>query len=267
MYILGVDDNVQSLLLLEKMLDNIDHGGEHLFFTDPMQALESLDKPVEIVFSETKLPGLDGIQLAEKILERYPLCNIIFLTDSREYMALAFEIHASGYIMKPFTEKQLMDAILHRRYRLPELNDRPVKVQCFGNFEVFVNGETVRFRRQKSKELFAYLIDRRGALCRNNEIISVIFEDDSDESSHVSYLKNIRSDLVSVLERHNKSDCLVRSRGEIGIKTGSLKCDYFEWLDNPEDATIRAKFKGEYMSQYSWAEYTLGNLLKETGYV
>lgn len=254
MYILGVDDNVQSLLLLEKMLDNIDHGGEHLFFSDPMQALESLDKPVEIVFSETKMPGLDGIQLARKILERYPLCNIIFLTDSREYMSPAFEIHASGYIMKPFTEKQLMDAILHRRYRLPELNDRPVKVQCFGNFEVFVNGEAVRFRRQKSKELFAYLIDRRGALCNMDMIIGNIEPEVGGEKSIKAKMRVYAGDLIMNLMDLGIENVIIKSRGLIGVNTSMVDCDYYRYLDG--DPYYISKYTGEYMTQYEFAAET-----------
>ena len=42
--------------------------------------------------------------------------------------------------------------------------DRPrLRVQTFGNFEVFYDGKPVHFRRRRTKELFAYLIDRRGA--------------------------------------------------------------------------------------------------------
>ena len=43
--------------------------------------------------------------------------------------------------------------------------DRParLRVQTFGNFEVFWKEQPVRFERSKTRELFAYLIDRRGA--------------------------------------------------------------------------------------------------------
>ena len=36
-------------------------------------------------------------------------------------------------------------------------------VQCFGNFEVFCNGTPLVFKRSKAKELFAYLVNLRGA--------------------------------------------------------------------------------------------------------
>lgn len=57
---------------------------------------------------------------------------------------------------------------------------------------------------------------------------------------------------------------LIRTRGNIAINPDGIDCDYYRYLEGsvlPED-----RFRGEYMRQYSWAEYTLGYLLsKETG--
>ena len=50
-----------------------------------------------------------------------------------------------------------------------------VKVQCFGNFEVFVGGRPLSFKRSKSKELLAYLVDRNGATCTNGEMLAVLW--------------------------------------------------------------------------------------------
>ena len=272
MNIIAVDDERIALeALMSAIIKAAPEAGIH-GFRKPEAIFEYIDNleggRVDVAFMDIDMRGNSGLEVARALIKKYPSINIIFTTGYSEYTLEALEMHASGYIMKPVTAKRVKEELAHLRNPIEEEEgNEELFVRTFGNFEVFAGDVPVTFKYQKTRELFAYLIDRRGALCRNNEIISVIFEDDSDESSHVSYLKNIRSDLVSVLERHNKSDCLVRSRGEIGIKTGSLKCDYFEWLDNPEDATIRAKFKGEYMSQYSWAEYTLGNLLKETDYV
>lgn len=159
--------------MLEKMLARIDPEGEHRFYTDPFKVLENLDKPIEAAFLDVEMPGMNGIELAKKIIERYPLCNIIFLTGYSEYMPSAFEIHASGYVLKPFSQKKIEDALQHRRYRTPNLSDRPVRVQCFGSFEVFVNGEAVKFKHSKSKELLAYLIDRKGALCSMDMLMEI----------------------------------------------------------------------------------------------
>ena len=43
--------------------------------------------------------------------------------------------------------------------------------------EIFVGGRPLSFKRSKSKELLAYLVDRNGATCTNGEMLAVLWED------------------------------------------------------------------------------------------
>ncbi|MCR5487116.1 MAG: hypothetical protein K6F35_06245 [Lachnospiraceae bacterium] len=52
---------------------------------------------------------------------------------------------------------------------------------------------------------------------------------------------------------------IIRKYGLLGIDASKIDCDYYAYRDgNP--AAVNA-FRGEYMSQYSWAEKTLGSLV------
>ena len=75
---------------------------------------------------------------------------------------------------------------------------------------------------------------------------------------HTSYLKNLRHDLANTLESLGCSEALVRRRGMIGIVTSEIDCDYYDFLAGKPGAEM--SYGGEYMSQYSWAEYTNGEL-------
>ncbi len=97
--------------------------------------------------SDAEITGTDGITLAKRIAARYPLCNIVFLSDGTEYMRAAFDSHAGGYLIKPFTKETIQVEILHRKYITPDNSDRPIKIPCFGRFKVFVNGQPVVFKR------------------------------------------------------------------------------------------------------------------------
>ncbi|MCR4908749.1 MAG: response regulator [Lachnospiraceae bacterium] len=218
---------------------------------------------IHVAFLDVEMRGIDGVTLAGKLIKRFPSINIIFTTGYSEYSLDALKLHASGYIMKPITLSRVQEELSKLRYPVEEGGKR-IKVRTFGNFEVFFDGMPMSFRYSKTKELFAYLVDRRGALCRNSEIASVLWDDDEDDKSHVSYLKNIRTDLLSVLEANGCLDCITRTRGEIGIVTEAIDCDYYDWLSSSDKRSSRL-FRGEYMSQYSWAEYTLAALLRETG--
>ena len=130
-------------------------------------------------------------------------------------------------------------------------------------FEVFFGNEPVKFQYSKTKEMFAYLIDRNGALCTNGELISILWEEDGDVGNHVSYLKNIRKDLIDTLEYYGLKEAVIRQRGKIGIVPSKIKCDYFDWIIGKPDG-INA-YRGEYMNQYTWGEFTHGILENSYG--
>ena len=101
----------------------------------------------------------------------------------------------------------------------------------------------------------AYLIDRRGAMCTNNEIIAVIWEDDDFGTDRQDYLKKLRQDLTKTLADIGAEDVVVRQRGQIGINPKHIECDYFKYLEG--DSTMLNSYHGEYMMQYGWAEYSI----------
>ncbi len=254
MNIIGVDDQKAVVITLEKMLEKIDPEGQHRFYTDPMKAVGDLEQPVEVAFLDIEMPGMDGLELARRIIERYPLCNIIFLTGHSEYSIPAFDINASGYILKPFSQDKLRNALEHRRYRAPELYDKPVKVQCFGAFEVFVNNKQVQFARSKSKELLGLLIDRGGAMCDMDMIIGNIEPGSAADTLTKNKIRVYIGDLKNTFDALGINNIIIREPGTVGINKSLLDCDYYRLLSN--DPFAISLYTGEYMTQYEFAEET-----------
>ena len=87
--------------------------------------------------------GMNGIEFAKNLKVQNPKLNIIFATGYDEYTKDAFSLHASGYIMKPVTAEKIAEEIEDLRHPMEEKKQQstaPVlKVQTFGNFEVYVN--------------------------------------------------------------------------------------------------------------------------------
>ena len=54
-------------------------------------------------------------------------------------------------------------------------------------------------------------------------------------------------------------DVIVKAWNSCGIDTSKVECDYYDYLKG--DNYALNSFQGEYMSQYSWAEMTLGELI------
>ena len=136
-----------------------------------------------------------------------------------------------------------------------------VKIQCFGNFEIFVGGRPLAFKRSKSKELLAYLVDRNGATCTNGEMLAVLWEDKPDTASLHSHLRNLIFDLNHTLDDAGVRGLLVRGRNTLAIDTSRVECDYYNFLRG-ERMALNA-YRGEYMTQYSWAEVTRSALRQQ----
>ena len=123
---------------------------------------------------------------------------------------------------------------------------KKLQVKCFGNFEVFAGGVPVKFSRKKSKELFAYLIDREGAAVNVNELNAILWEEDKK-----SYFRNLIADIQASLKAVDAEDVFIKRRNECFVDVNKIDCDAYEYRkDNPD--AIRM-YRGEYMAQYSWA--------------
>ena len=145
-----------------------------------------------------------------------------------------------------------------------QLQEVLLYVQCFGNFEVFRKDRTrLRFKRRKSKELFAYLILRRGAACSNTELAAILFEDDSYDAKRQQYLQKIIASLRETLEEAGAAGVLVRSYGHISVDVNKVQCDYYQFTQN--DTEILRSWAGEFMLQYSWAEPVAGYISSAAG--
>ena len=256
-----IDDRQSVVNMLLRILKEIDPEGEHIGTTDPDAVLDSVrEKETTVIFMDVEMPKKNGIVLAKEIQAIDPEANIIFITGYKEYMPDAFGLYASGYLLKPIAKSEVINALSHLRYRKDEKKEEKIKVQCFGNFEVFVRGEPMFFHRTKSKELFAYLVDRQGAVCSNDMIIGNLWPDKLLTDSLKSLERTVVSEMIRDFEEAGVTGLFLKAKNGISVKTEMLDCDYYQYLDGNEKAIRR--FKGEYMTQYEFAQETRENLLR-----
>ena len=251
MKILLVDDEKLQLIRLLNTVKKVLPDSEILSYTNPVLAFkENENNLIDIAFLDIEMPEINGIQLAKKLKKINPKINVIFVTAYDNYALDAYKLHASGYVTKPVNEKKVKDELEGLRYDVELKPSKKLQVKCFGNFEVFYNGVPLKFARSKSKELFAYLIDREGAAINVNELNAVLWEDDD----HKSYFRNLVSDIRATLNSVGLDDVFIKRHNECFIDISKVDCDAYEYKNNNPDA-IRA-YRGEYMMQYSWPIFT-----------
>ncbi len=247
MKVLLVDDeNLQLLRLETEVKKVIKDESEIISFSNPVEASKYIEQnKIDIAFLDIEMPVINGIKLAKLLKTSNPLVNIIFVTAYDKYALSAYQLHASGYLSKPVNEEKIRKEIDNLRYPIEVTSNKKLQIKCFGNFDVFCDGEPLKFARKKSKELFAYLVDREGAAVNINELNAVLWEED-----HKSYCRNLIADIQQTLKSAGVNDVFVKRFNECYINVDNVYCDAYEYKKNNPDA-IRM-FRGEYMMQYSW---------------
>ena len=255
MIAIAVDDEPLMLGALAKAISASPDITTVSKFSSCEEAIEHMQThPADIAFLDIHMRGMGGLGLAEKIQELSPRCKIVFCTGYEEYAISAFKLHAAGYLLKPISPADVqaeIDNIKGIRNR-----EKPLVVKCFGNFEVYANGEKLTFKRSKTKELLAFLVDRNGAGVTVAEIGVSLWENDEDRRNH-NYIHQLFYDLRHTLEAAGVGEIFKRNNYLYSVDPEKLDCDYYAFLK-----TGKPNFYGEYMTQYSWAEKTCGLLWK-----
>lgn len=259
MRVLVVDDSRLSASSLVRVLERIDVSVHPKVVSSAAEALESLDQQhFDVAFLDIEMPGINGLELARQLKLRHPLTNVVYVTGYPEYALDAWSTQASAFLVKPVDEQDVRRALDNLRIPVTNQDGSGLFVQCFGNFEVFYDGVPVAFERYHTKELLAYLVDRKGALVSMGELMAVLWEDRPDTPSLRSQLRTLISDLRRTLSDLGYGQAVVKRRGGIAIAIDVDECDYYAFLAGNPDALNQ--YHGEYMCQYSWAESTVAQL-------
>jgi len=72
----------------------------------------------DIVFLDIEMPDLTGLDIAADLTEDGPV--IVFITAFSRYATEAFEVDASDYVLKPFSDQRFSDALRRAKRRVRE---------------------------------------------------------------------------------------------------------------------------------------------------
>ena len=107
-----VDDEPPALSELAFLLRQDHRIGEIRTAASGADALRALDThPVDVVFCDIKMPGLDGMEFARVLARFAERPQIVFVTAYDEHAVDAFEVRATDYVMKPVRADRLTEAV------------------------------------------------------------------------------------------------------------------------------------------------------------
>lgn len=237
-----VDDERPALTLLERMLRENGEIRVLASFTSAEAALDALRtlRP-DVAFLDIEMPGMRGLELAEKILETGANPEIVFVTAYDKYALDAFRVSAIDYILKPLSPDDIARSVA----RLEKLryqpgpagaSGKPPRVHCFGRLAVYGPGlaEPIRWRTAKTEELFAFLLDKPDSEVPRWQITQALWPDCETE-------KQESNNLHTTVYRLKKALMTFGIPFELGFAGGAYKLSLpGASLDTAEfDAAVR----------------------------
>lgn len=110
---IAIDDEPLGLKIISHYCDQIDFITLEKTFTQQGEALKHLRKyPVDLIFLDIQMPNKNGIDFY-KMLDNDTM--VIFTTAHSQYAIEGFNVNATDYLLKPFSEERFMTAIQKAR--------------------------------------------------------------------------------------------------------------------------------------------------------
>ncbi len=149
--VLVVDDEAPARSELEYLLSRDSRVGEIRTASSGTDALQVIEEhPVDVVFCDISMPGLDGMSLAKVIARFTDRPQVVFVTAYDRHAVDAFMLQATDYVMKPVREERLAEAVRRvvagRAHGLPPAAaaDETIPVEL-GGVTRFVNRNDIRY--------------------------------------------------------------------------------------------------------------------------
>lgn len=189
MKILVVDDEKPLAEFLKKGL--IEEGHLVEMAHDGVEGLnKALKDHYDLVILDWMMPGMEGVEVCEKLRKEQPDVLIILLTvhTEDEYVLKGFTAGANDYIRKPFSIKELM-ARIQALARLKN-SSAPLKLSV-ANMELDLLGKKVLrdgtniYLSNKEFALLECLVRNKGRVVSKAEILKGVWDIDFDPQSNI----------------------------------------------------------------------------------
>ena len=126
----------------------------------------------DVVFLDVQMPGLNGFEVAHRLIQNGSSPNIVFVTAFDRHAIEAFEVNAVDYLLKPVEAERLEKAVERAHQRVIPSKDAPLD----GQIERIVQ---LMSERQSKRERVAVKVGDRFLLVQAEEIIYASLADDS----------------------------------------------------------------------------------------
>lgn len=271
-----IDDERHAIREIEFFLKDYSEIEIVASYTNPLKAIDELkEKNVQLVFLDINMPQLLGIDVGSKILDINPEINIVFVTAYDQYALEAFELNAIDYILKPIQRKRFEKTMQRISNGIDRQNvpyNKKLIINCFGTLKIgWENQEPIKWRTDKTKELFAYLLMHAGLELSKDRIIDTLWRD-IDVERAIKQLHNGIYYIRKTLDAYGIDRDLVSISGNYCLKIGDVDFDKMVWNGikaSPVSEVTLSRMEEIYVGDYlenadwNWTDIDRDNYLND----
>lgn len=268
-----VDDEPLAAQLLERKLSAFENITVVKIYSNPMHVVEDLQHvSYNVAFLDIEMPGINGLDLAELILNATSNVHIVFITAYREYAVQAFELNSIDYLVKPLTDDRLektIERVQQQLISVPQMQkkkDYVLRIQCFSDFNVMFGQEPVKWTTAKVKELFALLLTHHQTYINRDLLIETLWPDTEYAKAKIQ-LHTSLSRLRKTLETLGYDDAITFANSSYCLELTDFQFDLisikqlYEEYPTVQDDTIEQfqqiieLYQGDYLESegYKWS--------------
>ncbi len=265
-----IDDEELALMQLERLLQDDGRYEVSGKYTTARAGLEHLSREhTDVVFLDIGMPGISGLEAAEKIREADLHVHIVYITAYSNYALEAFELQALDYLLKPVNPARFVKTLDRIQQYIPAGRPQAHKqeadtfhIQCFQRLEL-VGIAKLRWRTNKIQELFAFLLHHRNKWVPKDQILEELWgaygQDRSITHLHTSVyqIRKLLKDegIKAAVEYAQDSYRLISSELTTDVEAFEAAC-LVEGIASEQDR-IRAVAASHSIKETTWRNMTM----------
>jgi two-component system LytT family response regulator len=255
-----------SLLDVEQYLTNYQEISILGIYSNPSDAILDIErrKP-QVVFAG--IPPCGGMDAASEIKKASPNTELVILSPVEQYAVKAFDLQALDYLVMP-VDRLRFDQTIQRLYAIQNASrqyaTKDFQIRCFGKLYVrWWDGGKIKWRSEKTKELFAFLLQNQGIALSKEEMIDHL-RPNEDPDKAMRQLYNDVYHIRKTLQQYGIQRSVLIIEKNYNLVLGDVNYDvgqFKELCKNgvPDDITELEKlaelYTGDYLEgeDYFWA--------------
>lgn len=233
-----IDDELHALERVKELIietDELNLVSAYIDYTDFLTEIKENKINFDLIFLDIEMPGSNGLELAQRILEINKRIDIVFVTAYSSYAVEAFELNAIDYLLKPITQDRFQKTIsrLFSKKKISHSSDNTdfkLEISTLGEFKLFQQGEEINlnWRTEKSKELFLYLLHHKGEFVRSSKIMETLWPN-RDPKKTATLLYSTVYSIRKMINHLGTKDIILSKRGYYKLNLEEIKWDLYEF--------------------------------------